>query len=505
MTHTTNLNLQKFENGDNADLVGVLDENWDALDAADSAVVHKTGDETIAGVKTFSSFPVTPSSAPATDYQTANKKYVDDTALTLSDQSLKSLVNSESPALSTGHIKTVTGSGSAAIPSNAKGEVDVTVQGVTTDGLSTYASQKITSVGKNLFDKSNLVLGKYEANGTITNNTTDVRCTNYIKVKPSTSYVLSKDGVAGNKRMLYYDKDKTFISAFVSTSAEITPANCEYIRFAYFSTTDISANIQLEPGTVATSHEDFVSSTMYVKALESGVVAELRSLSGGIYDEISNGVHTKRISNEGIALTTPVISDALVAGEIKAYPNGSITSEPCIFGFTNTATTTVTTAGYPVTGINKVIKYSVSDLGQLVETDVTANCTATTTALTIGSFTAGTYFYDCSISTVLTTVAGLSVNAEVNDGVVSHNFGATSTAWTLTTNESLAEYFICTNAGGAANIVAPGIDGKEYIIENNSSQTLTIKTSSTTGVTVATGKVATIRYNGSAFKKVAEV
>lgn len=37
--------------------------------------------ETIAGVKTFSSFPITPSSAPTTDYQTANKKYVDDTAI----------------------------------------------------------------------------------------------------------------------------------------------------------------------------------------------------------------------------------------------------------------------------------------------------------------------------------------------------------------------------------------------------------------------------------------
>jgi len=34
--------------------------------------------QTINGVKTFGSFPVTPSSAPTTNYQTANKKYVDD-------------------------------------------------------------------------------------------------------------------------------------------------------------------------------------------------------------------------------------------------------------------------------------------------------------------------------------------------------------------------------------------------------------------------------------------
>jgi len=34
--------------------------------------------ESINGVKTFGSFPVTPSSAPTTDYQVANKKYVDE-------------------------------------------------------------------------------------------------------------------------------------------------------------------------------------------------------------------------------------------------------------------------------------------------------------------------------------------------------------------------------------------------------------------------------------------
>jgi hypothetical protein len=43
-----------------------------------SKLVNTLNSQTIAGVKTFSSFPVTPSSAPITDYQSANKKYVDD-------------------------------------------------------------------------------------------------------------------------------------------------------------------------------------------------------------------------------------------------------------------------------------------------------------------------------------------------------------------------------------------------------------------------------------------
>ncbi len=45
---------------------------------SDIGAVSLSGNETIAGIKTFSSFPVTPSSAPTLNYQTANKKYVDD-------------------------------------------------------------------------------------------------------------------------------------------------------------------------------------------------------------------------------------------------------------------------------------------------------------------------------------------------------------------------------------------------------------------------------------------
>lgn len=58
---------------------------WEAAfaDSSDTRIVNAvqtSGNQTIAGVKTFSSFPVTPSAAPAADYQAANKKYVDDVA-----------------------------------------------------------------------------------------------------------------------------------------------------------------------------------------------------------------------------------------------------------------------------------------------------------------------------------------------------------------------------------------------------------------------------------------
>lgn len=46
--------------------------------AGAGAFVSRTGDQLVQGVKTFGSFPVGPSTAPSTDFQFANKKYVDD-------------------------------------------------------------------------------------------------------------------------------------------------------------------------------------------------------------------------------------------------------------------------------------------------------------------------------------------------------------------------------------------------------------------------------------------
>ena len=59
------------------------------------AMVKTTGDQTVAGIKTFSSFPVTPSSAPTTDYQVANKKYV--------DNNMQQIVTSATSAVATGN------------------------------------------------------------------------------------------------------------------------------------------------------------------------------------------------------------------------------------------------------------------------------------------------------------------------------------------------------------------------------------------------------------------
>jgi len=58
--------------------IEALADVTDATNVLAAGAVMTTGNQSVAGVKTFSSFSVTPSSAPTTDYQVANKKYVDD-------------------------------------------------------------------------------------------------------------------------------------------------------------------------------------------------------------------------------------------------------------------------------------------------------------------------------------------------------------------------------------------------------------------------------------------
>lgn len=54
-----------------------IDSFLSSIVAMFTGYVKNTTNEVIAGIKTFTSFPITPSSTPSTDYQVANKKYVD--------------------------------------------------------------------------------------------------------------------------------------------------------------------------------------------------------------------------------------------------------------------------------------------------------------------------------------------------------------------------------------------------------------------------------------------
>lgn len=205
-------------------------------------------------------------------------------------------------------------------------------------------------------------------------------------------------------------------------------------------------------------------------------------------------------------LATPIVTDISIYGDIKIYPNGTVFADPSLWGYTTTATTTVTTSDLPIKSIRKVIRFDVTD-GKTVETDVTDDAsTSDNLSLTIANFdVTKTYFYDCEYDSRYYLSPEMELNCEVDHGVVSHDYGAAAADWTLTSNESLAEVLTCTNAGAAVKAIIPASDGKQYIIKNSCGYTLTVKTTSSTGITIATGKTATIRYVDSDFIKIGEV
>jgi hypothetical protein len=207
-------------------------------------------------------------------------------------------------------------------------------------------------------------------------------------------------------------------------------------------------------------------------------------------------------------LAEPVVTPLDVIGELRAYPNGTVRTEPAIAGFMTEATKVVTTEDYPISEVRKVIRYDISSTGHLVETDVTSDVTVgdNNTSLTIANFEQGkTYFYDCAYPSELTTNGELILDVVVENGIITHDYAAAAADWVLDANEGKATMLICTNAGGAARIIAPACDGKMYVIRNTSGQTITIKTASSTGVTVANGKTATVIFTGNNFIKISEV
>ena len=76
VTSTHDYKLSDITGTDKAIADSEYDAKMTVLDTADTQNVKITTDQTVAGVKTFSSSPIVPT--PTTDFQTSTKKYVDD-------------------------------------------------------------------------------------------------------------------------------------------------------------------------------------------------------------------------------------------------------------------------------------------------------------------------------------------------------------------------------------------------------------------------------------------
>ena len=122
------------------------------------------------------------------------------------------------------------------------------------DDTLTLKKTTFYKTGKNLFNKSAVTLNSYvkETDGILA-STSLYHASEFIKVKPSTTYTKTND-----LRMAFYDANKNFISGLPTglPMTFTTPSNAVFVRLTV--RTDGSLNItQLEAGTVSTPFEAY--------------------------------------------------------------------------------------------------------------------------------------------------------------------------------------------------------------------------------------------------------
>lgn len=104
---------------------------------------------------------------------------------------------------------------------------------------------------------------------------------------------------------------------------------------------------------------------------------------------------------------------------------------------------------------------------------------------------------DASESTLPSVEMTIPTGTSNKFGVASHDYDRAAADWTLTNSESKCFMLAVSNAGGAANIIAPNRPGTMYAISNASEYTITIKISGGNGVDVNTGKKVLVIHDGT--------
>lgn len=139
---------------------------------------------------------------------------------------------------------------------------------------------KLTSCGKNLFDKDNATtqVGYFRPNGAINNGGDSTITTSYISILPNTDMTISGLTL---EWICFYDKNKNFIER-VSGTLKTFNKNAYYIRIQAPTNVFDLSKIQLEKGTQATTYEQYKSNSLTIDLQGN----ELCSLPNGTKDEL---------------------------------------------------------------------------------------------------------------------------------------------------------------------------------------------------------------------------
>ena len=120
-------------------------------------------------------------------------------------------------------------------------------------------SVKVTKCNKNIFDKNKISTGTVINRNTgsilATSAVSNYSTSDYCMVKPLTCYHLGISYSSNNYGVVYYDKNKEYISGEKLSNYFTTPKKCKYVRFTWI-TTDYDVNkIQLSEGQTVKEYE----------------------------------------------------------------------------------------------------------------------------------------------------------------------------------------------------------------------------------------------------------
>nr|DAW31107.1 MAG TPA: hypothetical protein [Caudoviricetes sp.] len=256
----------------------------------------------------------------------------------------------------------------------------------------------LTTTGKNLVNKENLVIGVFDSNKLMaqsSSNRLTFNKNNAIKVKPNTNYTISyatgyKSGLLG--------LNATKTSVTINSGWKNTPngytfttdANTHYVTFNISKTDDSiikqsdkdTLNLIVEQGTVATPYEPYKSSIL---SLPEEVV--LRSLPDGTCDtlNVETGEYVQKIGERNYQdgdtnsntlvtdgtkthykLSSPIITKVDVQGFPHAYKNGHIQLSS---GSTEPSLTPTVTYKVPVSRVGQIASNTKSNLRQTIKLD----------------------------------------------------------------------------------------------------------------------------------------
>lgn len=204
----------------------------------------------------------------------------------------------------------------------------------------------------------------------------------------------------------------------------------------------------------------------------TSTATELNKLAG-ISGDVITTTNTKTMTNK--TLTTPVIGSIYTDATKDKLMTLPDTASDTLAAIAATQTLTNKTLTTPV------LSSFYQDAGKTLL--VTVPATTDTLATLNGAETLANK-----------TLTSPIVNTpSIVQSVAFHDYGASSADWTLSATEQKAVLLWVTNAGATSDIIAPE-EARIFFVYNNSGQSVTIKKSGGTGITVADARVAGVIY-----------